>query len=41
MRNSGGGEIVHNTRKDLENKLGKTIISNKNSLNYKYLDENK
>jgi len=36
-----GGEIASNTRKDLENKLGKTIISNKNSLNYEYLDENK
>ena len=34
-----GGEIANNTRKDLENKLGKTVISNQNSLNYKYLDE--
>jgi len=36
-----GGEIANNTRKDLEIKFGKTIISNQNSLNYKYLDENK
>ena len=36
-----GGEIANNTRKDLENKLGKSVISNQNSLNYKYLDENK
>ena len=34
-----GGEVASNTRKDLENKLGKTVISNQNSLNYKYLDE--
>ena len=36
-----GGEIASNTRKDLENKLGKTVISNQNLLNYKYIDENK
>ena len=36
-----GGEIANNTRKDLEKNLGKSFISNKNSLNYTYIDENK
>ena len=34
-----GGEIAKNTRKDIENKLGESVISNKNSLSYKYIDE--
>ncbi len=36
-----GGKIAKNTRNDLEKELGETVISNKNSLNYKYLDDNK
>lgn len=36
-----GGEVANNTRKDLEIKLGKTVVSNNNSLNYKYIDKNK
>jgi len=35
-----GGEIANNTRKDLENKLGKSVITNKNLLNYRYINEN-
>ena len=34
-----GGKIANNTKKDLENALGDNVISNKNSLNYKYIDE--
>lgn len=33
-----GGNVAKVARDDLEKKLGKTVISNKNSLNYKYLD---
>ena len=36
-----GGKIAKNTRNDLEKELSKTVISNKNSLNYKYLGDNK
>ena len=36
-----GGKIAKNTRDNLEEELGRTIISNKNALNYKYLDTNK
>lgn len=36
-----GGEVANNTRKDLETKLGKSVVSNNNSLNYKYIDKNK
>lgn len=35
-----GGSIANNTRKDIENKLNKNIITNKNNLNYEYLKEN-
>ena len=34
-----GGNIAKMTRDNLENELGRTVISNKNSLNYQYLDE--
>ena len=34
-----GGNTAKVTKDDLENKLGKPIITNKNSLNYKYLDK--
>ena len=33
-----GGEVAKVARDDIETKLGKTIISNKNSLNYQYID---
>lgn len=36
-----GGNVAKVARDDLENKLGKTIISKSNSLKYKYLDTNK
>jgi len=36
-----GGEIANNTRKNIESKLGKSVVNNQNSLNYKYIDENK
>ena len=34
-----GGEVAKTARDDLEKKLGETIISNKNVLNYKYIDQ--
>ena len=34
-----GGNIAKNTRDDLENRLGRTVIENTNSLNYQYNDE--
>lgn len=36
-----GGKIAKNTRDNLEEELGETVISNKNALSYKYLDNNK
>ncbi|MBR3133436.1 MAG: phage antirepressor protein [Clostridia bacterium] len=36
-----GGEVAKVAREDLENKLGETIISKENQLNYKYIDSNK
>ena len=33
-----GGKIAKNARCDLENELGRTVISSNNSLNYQYLD---
>ena len=36
-----GGEIANNTRKDIEIKLGKSVISSLNDLHYKYLDNKK
>ncbi len=36
-----GGQVAKTARNDLERKLGRTIISNENNLNYKYLEENK
>ena len=32
-----GGEIASITRKEIENKIGKSIVSNKNNLNYEYI----
>lgn len=34
-----GGSIVKITRDNLEKELGRTVISNKNTLNYEYIDE--
>ena len=34
-----GGGIANNTKKDIENKLNKNIITNKNNLNYEYLKD--
>lgn len=36
-----GGNIAKITRDNLEKELGRTVISNKNALTYKYLDSNK
>lgn len=35
-----GGNTAKVARDDIEKKLGKTVISNKNSLDYQYLEEN-
>ena len=34
-----GGQIANNTRKDIESKLGKPIVTSENALDYKYKDE--
>ena len=34
-----GGSIAGNTRKDLENEIGDSIVTNNNSLDYKYVNE--
>lgn len=36
-----GGEVAKTARDDLEKKLGETVISKENSLNYKYIGDNK
>ena len=36
-----GGEVAKVARDNLESKLNKKIISNKNNLNYKYIDDEK
>ena len=36
-----GGQIAKNTRDDLENALGENIITNKNNLKIKYIENNK
>ncbi len=36
-----GGEVAKTARDNLEHKLGETIISSNNNLNYQYLEENK
>ncbi len=35
-----GGEVASNTKLEIEKKLGKKIINNKNNLKYKYINEN-
>ena len=34
-----GGEIANNTRIDIEKKLGESIVTQENKLNYKYIDD--
>ena len=34
-----GGQIAKNTRNEIEILLGETVVTNKNKLNYKYIDE--
>ena len=34
-----GGQIAKNTRDEIENLLGESVITNQNKLNYQYLDE--
>ncbi len=34
-----GGEVAKTARDDLEKKLGETVISKKNALNYKYIEQ--
>ena len=36
-----GGNTAKVAREDLENKLGKTIVTNHNKLKYRYSDTNK
>ena len=36
-----GGHAAKVARDDIEKNLGKSVISNKNALNYQYIDENK
>ena len=36
-----GGEVAKVAKDNLESKLNKTVITNKNNLNYKYIDEDK
>ena len=34
-----GGQVAKNTRDEIENLLGESVVTNKNKLNYKYIDE--
>ena len=34
-----GGQVAKNTREEIENLLGESVVINKNKLNYKYIDE--
>ena len=36
-----GGSIAKNTRRDIEEKLGSSVVADENALNYKYIDEKK
>ena len=36
-----GGEVAKNTRKDIEEKLGETVVSKQNFLDYEYIEEKK
>ena len=34
-----GGQVAKNTREEIENLLGESVVTNKNKFNYKYIDE--
>ena len=36
-----GGEVAKNTRKDIEEKLGETVVSKQNFLDYEYIEDYK
>ena len=36
-----GGQVASNTRKDIEARLGESVVTKDNSLNYQYIDEYK
>ena len=36
-----GGKIAKNTRNDLEKELGETVVTSKNALDYKYIENEK
>lgn len=36
-----GGQVASNTRKDIETRLGQSVVIQDNSLNYQYIDESK
>ena len=36
-----GGQVANNTRKDIESRLGESVVTKNNTLNYQYIDENK
>ena len=36
-----GGHAAKVARNDIEKNLGETVVTRKNALNYKYLDDNK
>ena len=36
-----GGQVANNTRKDIETRLGESIVTKNNALNYKYIDDSK
>lgn len=36
-----GGQVANNTRKDIESRLGETVVTKDNSLSYQYMDETK
>ena len=36
-----GGQVANNTRKDIEARLGETVVTKNNALNYQYVDEPK
>lgn len=36
-----GGQVANNTRKDIEARIGESVITKNNALNYQYVDEAK
>ena len=36
-----GGQVANNTKKDIEARLGESIVTKNNALNYKYVDDSK